>query len=309
MTEALFILTRGQEPSPEISTLAALAGAVKVAGLTPRLLVIDGGQGPLDLPPVFSSVKALRLPEGCGDGVTVLDGMIAPHLSGTALVVAASTLASRLWGARLAARMKADFLPACEDIEAASTLTLTNPVMGGMVKKAVTLGAVPIVALYAGKDLAGETGPAVDLSQDAVEARGPRLIRSEPLPDTGGIPLRGASKVISGGLGIGSAEAWTELEAFAARIGAAVGASRAAVEMGWVPSSRQVGFSGQKVAPEVYVAVGISGAVHHLAGIGGARKVIAVNKDPEANILKVADLAIIGDWKGILAAAMRRLGM
>jgi electron transfer flavoprotein alpha subunit len=119
--------------------------------------------------------------------------------------------------------------------------------------------------------------------------------------------LKGATKVVSGGLGIGSAENWPKIAAFAARVGAAVGASRAAVEMGWVPSSRQVGFSGQKVAPEVYVAMGISGAVHHLAGINGARRIVAVNKDPEAPIFKVADVAIVGDCAAILEAANRRL--
>ncbi|WP_413875589.1 electron transfer flavoprotein subunit alpha/FixB family protein [Albidovulum sp.] len=306
---ALFVLIRTPDTTEaEVATLAALALTAKGAGLTLRLLVVEAGGGPLALPPVFASVEALSFPAGCGDGAMVLDGMIAPHLSDPALIVTASTLASRLWAARLAARMKAEFLPACEKFEAVSgSLTLTTPVMGGMVKKSVTLADTAVVALYAGEDLAAEAGAEMNLSPVAVQAKGPRLVKSEPLPDTGGIPLRGAARVVSGGLGIGSAEAWPVLEAFAARIGAAVGASRAAVEMGWVPSSRQVGFSGQKVAPEVYVAVGISGAVHHLAGITGARKIVAVNKDPEANILKVADLAIVGDWKEILAAAMRRL--
>ena len=78
--------------------------------------------------------------------------------------------------------------------------------------------------------------------------------------------------------------------------------------MGWAPSARQVGFSGQKVRPDLYIALGISGAVHHLAGIGGAKRVVASNTDPEANIFKVADVAIVGDYKDILKAALGRLG-
>ena len=97
------------------------------------------------------------------------------------------------------------------------------------------------------------------------------------------------------------------VETFAAKVDAAVGASRAAVEMGWVTSSRQVGFSGQKVTPDVYVAIGISGAVHHLAGIGGAKKIVAINKDPDAPIFKIADIGIVGDYEKILDAAMKRL--
>jgi electron transfer flavoprotein alpha subunit len=122
-----------------------------------------------------------------------------------------------------------------------------------------------------------------------------------------GPPLKTAKVVISGGVGVATPANWKLIDEAAQALGAAVGASRAAVEMGLAPSSRQVGFSGLKVNPELYMAVGISGALHHLAGIGGAKRVVAINKDPEAPIFKAAHLGVVGDLTEILPAFTRRV--
>lgn len=317
MTTALFIgVNSAAVRSEDVANLGALAETALKAGLSPQTLILDlddAADLPAGLPATLGPIRRLCLPAGSGDGATCIDAVLAPIVADAnpALIVAASDIASRNWGARLAAALSATFLPACDGLAVeGGYLQANEPVMGGMMRRQVVLAGQNAVVLYAGEDLdfGGAMSPVPGMADCAtVEAAGMKLVGRQSLPDVGGIPLKGAACVVSGGLGVGSAENWSRIDGFARRVGAAVGASRAAVDMGWVPSSRQVGFSGQKVSPDVYVAIGISGAVHHLAGIGGARKVVAVNKDPEAPIFQIADVAIIGDYQAILEAAHRKL--
>lgn len=114
------------------------------------------------------------------------------------------------------------------------------------------------------------------------------------------VNLEDAEIIVAGGKGIGGEEGFEELKRFAEVVGGVIACSRAVVEAGWMPQHYQVGQSGKTVMPRVYFAIGISGAVQHLAGIAGADKVIAVNTDPEAEIFKRADYGIVGDYKEIL---------
>jgi electron transfer flavoprotein alpha subunit len=131
-------------------------------------------------------------------------------------------------------------------------------------------------------------------------------LRFEPDP-TSDLPIQEAEVVVAGGRGMKGAKGFGTLFNLARCLGGAVGASRAAVDQGWVPYSHQVGLSGKSVTPKVYLAMGISGSANHLAGMSGSEVIVAVNRDPEADMLRLADLAIVGDVGEVLPALVERL--
>ena len=117
-----------------------------------------------------------------------------------------------------------------------------------------------------------------------------------------GIKLEDASIVVAGGRGLGGPEPFKDLEELARVLGAGVGASRAAVDSGWVPPAWQIGLTGKAITPDLYITVGISGASQHMAGCSGAKVIVAINKDADANIFKESRYGVVGDWNKVLPA-------
>jgi len=135
-----------------------------------------------------------------------------------------------------------------------------------------------------------------------------RVVRLAFEPDTTSeAPIQDADIVVAGGKGVKNAKGFAQAFEIAGRLGGAVGASRTAVDQGWVPYSHQVGLSGKAVTPKLYLALGISGSPNHLAGMSSSEAVVAVNKDPEADIFKVADFGIVGDLAEIIPVLLERL--
>jgi len=184
-------------------------------------------------------------------------------------------------------------------------LRLAKAAFGGKAEAVLAGAEAAVVALRAGAFAQADAVPA------GVETVGldlPAPVERQVVRESEGEDLGRARVVVSGGRGMGSAEGYQGLRALADLLGAALGASRAAVDEGWASPSQQVGITGRKVAPELYLAIGISGASQHLSGMSQSRQVVAVNKDEHAPIFAAADIGVVADWQQLWPHLKRALG-
>ena len=227
------------------------------------------------------------------------------------IVLIARTTQVREVAPRLAFLLGVGLAQDCLEVsaDAATGRLLANrPVYGGNAVAVVSCNQTPQVAAVRPKVYvplepdASRQGEVVsfpvDLDDSIVRSRVIEVVKEE----AEGVKLEDATIVVSGGRGLGGPEPFAQLEELAKLLGGAVGASRAAVDSGWVPASYQVGLTGKTITPDLYITIAISGASQHMAGCSGSKAIVAINKDAEANIFKEARYGVIGDWEKVLAA-------
>ena len=222
---------------------------------------------------------------------------IAEQASPAAILVASSPENKEI-AARTAFKLDSGFL--ADAVEIGADGQASQSIFGGAVTVASRVArGVPVISLRANSVAASaQPGSAeqvsvpVELSEAAKAAKIVERVEEAK----GSRPsLQDASVIVSGGRGVGSADNFKVVEEVADSLGAAVGASRAATDAGWVPHTMQVGQTGVTVAPQLYIALGISGAIQHRAGMQTSKTIVAVNKDPEAPIFELADFGVVGD--------------
>ncbi len=218
-----------------------------------------------------------------------------------AAVLVPATAEGKEIAARLAIKTGSGILTDAVDLKLdGDAFVAEQSIFGGssIVHSAVTAGT-PIVAVRPNSTPPVPEAAAAERVDVAVELTGAaklaKVVDRVVVPKGDRPELTEAAVVVSGGRGVGSAESFALIEALADQLGAAVGASRAAVDSGWYPHQSQVGQTGKTVSPQLYIAAGISGAIQHRAGMQTSKTIVAVNKDPEAPIFELADYGVVGD--------------
>ncbi|HET7467324.1 MAG TPA: electron transfer flavoprotein subunit alpha/FixB family protein [Candidatus Dormibacteraeota bacterium] len=266
------------------------------------------------------SLQTLTLARAWGDVHTVRMDAIAPFApdamaaileraaadQNATAVFAAGTDRGNDVMARLAARTGLPF--AANVVAADPSGTVTRQRWGGSLLETATLSSARLLitaAPYAFRVTAGPEPAPVDVRR-YVEELDPRdlvvQVKEHIDPPGGGVSLAEAKVVVSGGRGVGSADGFAIIEDLTRLLGGRVGCSRVVTSAGWRPHSDQVGQTGTKISPELYIACGISGATQHMAGCKGAKKILAINSDPEAPIMSLADYSVVGDLKEVVPA-------
>jgi len=231
---------------------------------------------------------------------------VAAKVEPSAILISSNAEGKEI-AARLAVKLDSGLITDAVDVQVVDGVPVTTQsVFAGnyTVKSKVTHGT-PIITVKpnAATPEAAESSPGVEEFDVSISdaAKTARITESKPREATGRPELTEAAIIVSGGRGTGGD--FGPVEAFADSLGAAVGASRAAVDSGWYPHAYQVGQTGKTVSPQLYVAAGISGAIQHRAGMQTSKTIVAVNKDPEAPIFELVDFGVVGDLHKVLPTA------
>jgi len=281
------------------SVLNTVAAATKIGGEVHVLVAGNNCQSVADAASKVQGVSKVLLAEAewLGHGLAEeVAEVVCAAAEGYSHLLAPATSFGKNVMPRVASQL--DVAQVSDIVGVESDDTFVRPIYAGNAlatvtssdsKKVITVRATGFDAVSA------EGGNASIENVSAGNAKGLSKLVSQELTKSARPELTAASIIVSGGRGMGSGENFALLEALADKLGAAVGASRAAVDSGFVPNDYQVGQTGKVVAPELYIAVGISGAIQHLAGMKDSKVIVAINKDEEAPIFQVADYGFVGD--------------
>ncbi len=282
--------------------------------LSPDVDVLVAGQGVAAVAGEAAKIAGVRKvltaqSEALGKQIAeALSACVLPLMANYDAVLAPATSAGKNFTPRLAALL--DVAPISEIVEVAAPDTFVRPIYAGNAmesvqssdaKKVITVRATAFKA-------AGEGGSAPIEAVDAGPGAPHTRFVSDEIVKSDRPELAAAKIVVSGGRAMGSAEEFHKvIEPLADKLGAAVGASRAAVDAGYAPNDYQVGQTGKVVAPQLYIAIGISGAIQHLAGMKDSKVIVAINKDADAPIFQVADYGLVADYKTAVPELMAAL--
>lgn len=259
----------------------------------------------------ISGVRKVLLAEGdaVAQGLAeAVEATVLPLAAGYDAILSPATTDGKNFAPRLAAKL--DVAPISDIVEVVSADTFVRPIYAGNAletvqsadaKKVITVRPTAFAAAAEGGSASVESVAAGEAPKTAFVSE--EMVKSDR-------PELGAAKIIvSGGRALGSADEFhAVMEPLADKLGAAIGASRAAVDAGYAPNDYQVGQTGKVVAPALYIAIGISGAIQHLAGMKDSKVIVAINKDADAPIFQVADYGLVADYKTAVPELMAALG-
>jgi len=294
------------------STLNTVTAAAKIGG--PMHLLIAGHQcaAAAQAAAKIHGVDKVRVADAPGYAHPLAENLAALVVGlaeGYSHILAPATTFGKNFLPRVAALL--DVAQISEIVAVASPDTFVRPIYAGNALATVKSGdRIKVITVRTtGFDAAPAQGgsAATEAVTAAPDAGGSRFV-SQELTKSARPELTAARIIVSGGRGMGSGENFKILEALADKLGAAVGASRAAVDAGFVPNDYQVGQTGKVVAPELYIAIGISGAIQHLAGMKDSKLIVAINKDAEAPIFQVADYGLVADLFQAVPELTAKLG-
>src|ERR1700761_7844864 len=293
------------------TTAKTVTAALKVGGEVDVAVLGGSAAGPEPAAKI-AGVRKVRHAEGdaLNHGlVEAEEAAVLPLAGEYDAILAPATSAGKNLIPRLAARL--DVAPLSEIVGVVDAKTFQRPIYAGNAVETVKTADAKVLATVRPTvfDAAPEGGSATVEALAAGSAPAFSRFVSQDQVSSGRPELGAAKIVVSGGRALGSEEEFKAvLGPLADRLGAAIGASRAAVDAGYAPNDYQVGQTGKVVAPDLYIAIGISGAIQHLAGIKDARVIVAINTDPEAPIFGVADYGLVGDYKTLVPELMAELG-
>ncbi len=308
---AVLVIADHDGASLRDTTNKTVTAAKAIGGDIDVLVVGQGAKGVADQAAKVAGVRKVLLAESAELGKTLAEAVeatVLPLAGGYDAILAPANTDGKNYMPRLAAKL--DVAPISDIIEVVSADTFVRPIYAGNALETIQSGdAKKIITVRpTAFQPAGEGGSASVETVSGGSAPKTDFVSEEMVKSDR--PELGAAKiVVSGGRALGSAEEFTAvMDPLADKLGAAVGASRAAVDAGYAPNDYQVGQTGKVVAPQLYIAIGISGAIQHLAGMKDSKVIVAINKDPDAPIFSVADYGLVADYKTAVPELMKALG-